>query len=153
LKGATVALFISLLLANAGCAPPSQEHALWTEIPSIFIVCQTATCRQNVTPTIYGVLTTSGCTDSTPGLSRSTTTTSITCSAGVGCVGTLWPWLYTDGRVTTGIPRGAYSVCVRIDYNSNYPSSTTGDTITSKQIEITSTSSTTVQIYNDWTDQ
>jgi hypothetical protein len=156
LRGFRPLILISIALLASNCAPDPVATALWVEIPSIVIICQDGNCRQNVTPKIYAQLTTSGCSAPTAGLQRTVELTSIICSSGSGCVGTLQPWLYQGSRSTTGIPAGTYSICVRIDYNQDYPSSTTGDTlgvVNGYKISSTTSASGSYFMYSTWTDQ
>lgn len=143
-------IFIVLSSFATGCAP-STTPGRWVDIPSIFFYCPTTNCRQNANPSAYAELTTSGCTNPAPGRQR-TATIVASCTAGVGCTGTLLPWLYTDGRTTTGIPNGDYSLCIRVDYNGDYPASTTGDSFVASSIRINWESQSSI-IQTDWVDQ
>lgn len=147
-------IFVSF--AFAACEKPNG-NTFWVDMPSFYVYCRTSACSQNHSPNprITAQLTTSGCTNPATGLVRTSSTIYITCTTTYGCQGTLYDWTTSEGRSTTGVPEGTYSMCVRIDYDRNYPASTSGDTIAEwNDVTIDETDANTTQfIENVWTDQ
>ncbi|MES2963687.1 MAG: hypothetical protein V4760_07330 [Bdellovibrionota bacterium] len=149
--------FIPVVIASllSSCAPSSPPADGWVTMPWIYIHCQTALCNRNITPTkVYVTLTTTGCADPSPGLTRSSVMTStLVCNTSNGCFGSVYPWLHLDGRQTTGVPPGTYSTCIRIDYNGDYPTSTSGDSYVAEVAYEITKNSTSHVIYTGWVDQ
>jgi hypothetical protein len=144
-------LLLSMAAVLASCGEPAAT-GVTVSIPPVYVNCTTAHCMTNATPNpiMTAVITTSGCT-STFGYSRASSTTSIACTATLGCYGQFTSWVDSNGATQTTIPSGSYSICVRIDYNRDYPASTTGDTTGVKDNVVIGTP-TANQFITNWTD-
>lgn len=141
--------FVTLVLV--GCSEASAPGTP-VSMPLVFVNCTTAQCMTNTTtnPFITAIITTSGCV-STFGYARAATMTSISCSATIGCYGQITGWVDQNGVPASTIPSGSYSICVRIDYNRDYPASTTGDTNGVKD-NVAIGTTTANQFVTTWTD-
>lgn len=143
--------FVSSFVLS-GCGEPAASGAS-VSIPSVYVNCTTAQCMTNASPNpiIIAIITTSGCTAPDFGYTRSASTTSISCSAALGCYGQVTGWVDANSNSTTTIPSGSYSICTRIDYNRDYPASTTGDS-TGVKDNVSIGSTTASQFVTTWTD-
>jgi hypothetical protein len=145
-------LSISFLMTSVGCSEPAASGAS-VSIPVVVVDCTTAQCRVNTTvnPIIIAIITTSGCSAPDFGFTRSASTSSLSCNGTTGCYGQMSGWVDSAGQTTSSIPSGTYSICVRIDYDRDYPASTTGDS-TGVKDNVAMGSTTANQFVTTWTD-
>lgn len=128
-----VCFILSILLLSSlflvSCAETTGSGAP-VSIPRVFIDCTTGACNSNTVPNprITVMFTTSGCDLPDFGSAIAGTSEAITCTATSGCYGEITSWVDSDGDVATTVPSGTYSLCARIDYNRDYPATTSGDT-------------------------
>jgi hypothetical protein len=116
-------VFLSLLsLVAIGCSEAASTGET-VDIPVVRMDCVSTDCMQNVTPTMYAFITTSGCSSPAFGTIRAMSTNSINCTAGSGCTGFLSGWIDQSSASTTTMPSGTYSICVIVDYNGDYSGS------------------------------
>jgi hypothetical protein len=106
-----------LWLAMAGCAEVAGSGRSM-QIPSVRISCTTTNCRNAAQADAYVVYTTSGCVNPDFGV-RAAGSQRLTCNA-IGCAGTVSQFIDSNSQSVTFIPEGTYSVCVNLDFNSNY---------------------------------
>ena len=102
----------STMIFISGCGEPAAS-GVSVSLPAVYVNCTTSQCRVNASPNpiIIVVITTSGCIAPTLGFTRSASTTSIACTAALGCYGQLTSWVDENGNSTTSIPSGSYSIC------------------------------------------
>ncbi|MES2963688.1 MAG: hypothetical protein V4760_07335 [Bdellovibrionota bacterium] len=145
-------LFTFIALASIGCSEAASSGAS-VSLPYVYVNCTTSHCMTNtaLNPTIITFITTSGCVAPDLGFTRSASTNAISCSAATGCYGQITGWIDANGNSTSSIPSGTYSVCTRIDYNRDYPASTTGDSTGTKD-NVAIGATTANQFVTTWTD-
>ncbi|CAN5396538.1 hypothetical protein BH10BDE1_BH10BDE1_19590 [soil metagenome] len=121
---AAVSLLINFLIA--GCAERSGTGKS-VAIPIVSLSCGTAHCHQNIPAKAYIVYTTSSCSNASFGETVAGSTT-LTCNGG-GCSGTVTNFTDGSGSSANTMPDGFYSICVVLDFDSNYiGTAVTGDT-------------------------
>lgn len=109
--------FSALVLLLTGCAEVAGSGRAM-QIPSVRISCTTTNCRNAAQADAYVVYTTSGCTNPDFG-ERAAGSVRQSCNA-MGCAGTVSQFIDSNSQAVTYIPEGTYSVCVILDFNSNY---------------------------------
>jgi hypothetical protein len=141
-----------IVLSLSGCAEPAGSGEP-VSIPKLFINCTTSQCRTNAAPNprITAIYTTSGCDAPDFGSIISASTEALSCNGTTGCYGELSGWIDSEGNPVTTIASGVYSICARIDYDRDYPASTTGD---SRGIldDVSVVETTSNQFIENWTD-
>ena len=108
----------SLSLIGVGCSETANTGET-VDIPAINMSCTSADCQAYVgaNPRMLAYITSSGCVSPAVGTVRSSSTTTISCTFGVGCSGFFSTWIDTGASTTTTMPSGTYSICVIVDYD------------------------------------
>lgn len=112
-----IAAALMMTFALSGCAEPAGSGATVT-IPLVQMSCTTARCRSAVAARAYIVYTTSSCANPAFGATVAGSTT-LSCN-GSSCSGTVISFTNQAGSSANIMREGYYSVCVIVDFNSNY---------------------------------
>lgn len=100
-----------LFLSLAACAERAGSGA-FMQTPNVGVSCATTRCKANVTARAYVTYTTSSCQN--PQFGETAAGSAILTCNGLGCTGT------ASNFTTPTLREGFYSICVIIDFNSNY---------------------------------
>jgi hypothetical protein len=127
-----ICVLVSGMIISCGIAGGGEASSpgVPVPIPRVFINCTTGNCLQNtaLNPRVFVLFTTSGCSLAPDyGATLSATLTNVSCLTSTGCYAEVTGWVDAKGVASSTIPSGTYSICARIDYNRDYPATTSGD--------------------------